>query len=118
MKESDINLYMQPLSSSSDMGTTYHCLESVPPVPDVPNLVLFFIRDSSQKSRKPLFLQELRVLPLLCTLPPCSFTLHIQKVDFFQRQFQKLMLIRPPGLALGKPFRLTGLGWGIGDLGD
>lgn len=63
-------------------------------------------------------MQELRLLPLLCTLSPCSSTLHIQKVDFFQRQFQKLMLIRPPGLALGKTFRFTGLGWGIGDLRD
>lgn len=28
------------------------------------------------------------------------------------------MLIRPPGLALGKPICRTRLGWGIGDLGD
>lgn len=27
------------------------------------------------------------------------------------------MLIRPSGLTLGKTFRLTRLGWGIGDLG-
>lgn len=87
-------------------------------MPHVPNLLLFFIRGSSQKSRKPLFLQELCLLPLLCTLPPFSSTLHIQEVNLFQRQFQKLMLIRPPGLALGKPFRFTRLGWGIGDLGD
>lgn len=28
------------------------------------------------------------------------------------------MLIRPSGLTLGKTFRLTRLGWGIGNLGD
>lgn len=76
------------------------------------------MRGSSQISRKPLFLQELRLFPLLCTLSLFSSTLHIQKINLFQRQFQKLMLIRPPGLALGKPFRFTRLGWRIGDLGD
>lgn len=84
----------------------------------MPNLLLFFIRIPSQKSREPLSLQDLPLLPLLCTLPPFSSTLYIQKINLFQWQLQELMLIRPPGLALGKPFRLNWLRWGISDLGN
>lgn len=82
------------------------------------NLLFFFIRGPSQKSRKPLPLQEFPLLPLLRTLSPLYSTLHIQQINLLQRQLQKLMLIRPSGLTLGKTFRLTRLGWGIGDLGD